>query len=30
MLSLDLLIIIIFNDLITVWFISSKKDDSYF
>lgn len=30
MLSIDLLIVIIFNDLITVWFISAKKDDSYF
>jgi hypothetical protein len=30
MLSLDLIIIVIFNILITFWFILSKKDDSYF
>lgn len=30
MLSLDLLIVVVFNDLVTVWFISAKKDDSYF
>lgn len=30
MLSMDLMIIIIFNILITFWFIMSKKEDSYF
>lgn len=30
MLSLDLLLVIVFNDLVTIWFISAKKDDSYF
>ncbi len=30
MLALDLLIIIVFNAVITVWFISSKKEDAYF
>lgn len=30
MLSLDLLIVVVFNDLVTIWFISAKKDDSYF
>ena len=27
MLSLDLLIVVVFNDLVTVWFISAKKDE---
>ena len=30
MLSLDLLIVVVSTDLDTVWFISAKKDDSYF
>lgn len=30
MLSLDLMIIVIFNILITFWFVLSKKNDSYF
>lgn len=30
MLSLDLMIVVIFNILITFWFVLSKKNDSYF
>jgi hypothetical protein len=30
MLSLDLMIVVIFNILITFWFVMSKKNDSYF